>query len=94
MKSLVPSLYRAALDDSRPLEPDLEQLIEATAARLQAGEAVDLDQFIAAHPEYADQLRELLPAVELLVRMGEAPAEHLATERLTHCPTSNWVTSA
>jgi serine/threonine protein kinase len=75
MKSRVASLPVSAVDDSRPLEPDLEQLIEATAARLQAGEAVDLDQLIAAHPEYADQLRELLPAVDMLVRMGNAPAE-------------------
>jgi eukaryotic-like serine/threonine-protein kinase len=75
MNSRTVSLHASALDDSRPLAPDLEQLIEATAARMQAGEAIDLDQLITAHPHYADELRELLPAVELLVLMGEAPAK-------------------
>ena len=48
MKSRIASLHVSALDDSRPLPPDLEQLIEATAARMQAGEAVDLEQLISA----------------------------------------------
>ncbi len=75
MKSLLTSLPVGSFVDSQPLDPALEQLIEAAASQIQAGEPLDVEQLIAAHPKYAQQLRQLLPAVEMLVRMGEAPPE-------------------
>ena len=68
MKSVLTSL-----DISQPANQKLEQLVEVAAQRLQNGEAVEIDQLVAAHPEYADELRELLPAVEMLARLGDAP---------------------
>ena len=65
MKAVVSSL-----DATQPIDARLEQIIEAATTRLQNGEPMDLDELAAAHPEYADQVRELLPAVEMLVRLG------------------------
>jgi serine/threonine protein kinase/Flp pilus assembly protein TadD len=54
-------------------------LIDDLAARMQAGEPVDLDEFLAEHPEQADELRQLLPALQVLADVasfGESRAAH------------------
>ena len=55
----------------------LENLIEEFASRLEAGEVLDVAEFAAAHPEYAEQLLyRVLPTMLLLAglqRLGEAP---------------------
>jgi eukaryotic-like serine/threonine-protein kinase len=48
------------------------EVVEALAARLQAGEAVDLEACARAHPECADRLRQLLPAVRMLADLGRS----------------------
>src|SRR5262245_5072538 len=64
-------------------DPALDNLIEEVANRVQAGGAVDVEALARAHPAHADQLRQLLPAVQVLARLGdgssreggEAPAD-------------------
>src|SRR5262245_26499433 len=54
----------------RPVSCELQELIETTTKGLQQGLSLDIQQLIADHPMFADQLRELLPAIEMLVRLG------------------------
>jgi serine/threonine protein kinase/uncharacterized protein HemY len=44
----------------------LADVVEALTARLKAGEVVDLDGCLGAHPEHAAELRRLFPALALL----------------------------
>src|SRR5438067_8870757 len=60
-------------------DPVLAELVEEVTDRLQAGESVDLEALAARHPGRADELRRLLPALEMLAaagggRDGPAPA--------------------
>jgi serine/threonine protein kinase/tetratricopeptide (TPR) repeat protein len=48
----------------------LARLVEEVADRLRAGEAVDLEEYAGRHPERAEELRRLLPALELLAAAG------------------------
>jgi serine/threonine protein kinase len=52
----------------------LGELIDDIAARLQAGEPVDVEAVMRAHPEYARQLERLLPAAGLLAALGQSAA--------------------
>src|SRR5215831_18773888 len=56
---------------------ELAELIDGLAARLQAGEAVDVEAVAREHPAHAGQIRELLPALgaldELSRSRGEGP---------------------
>jgi serine/threonine protein kinase/WD40 repeat protein len=59
----------------------LEQIIEAAVSELEDGDAFDVESLAATHPEFADQLRDLLPMVAALVELGGAvgdPAELIA----------------
>ena len=65
-----------------PADPsaELALLVERLSARLEAGEAVDLEAVAREHPEHAAELRDLLPAVALMVnlsRSGEMNAENV-----------------
>src|SRR5438876_6096283 len=51
-------------------EASLDLLIEELAAKLQAGESVDAEAYIAYHPDHADQLRQLWSTLEALARLG------------------------
>jgi WD40 repeat protein/serine/threonine protein kinase len=44
----------------------LDDLIDALGKRIQAGEAVDAEAVVAAHPEHAAELRRVLPAIQAL----------------------------
>jgi serine/threonine protein kinase len=55
-------------------DPALGELMDDIAARLQAGESVDVEAVIGAHPDQAEQLRRLLPAVRLMAELGESAA--------------------
>jgi serine/threonine protein kinase len=52
--------------------PELENLLEEVAGRLEAGEALDVEAFAAAHPEHAEQLRRVLPTMLLLADLGRS----------------------
>jgi WD40 repeat protein/serine/threonine protein kinase len=64
-----PGLARqeSSLDD-----PAFAELIEDIVNRAQAGAAVDLAECIRQHPQYADALRRLLPAVQGLAELGRS----------------------
>jgi hypothetical protein len=53
-------------DPSRADEPILADLIEELTARLQAGEPVDASACARLYPQYAEQVGELMPALEAL----------------------------
>jgi serine/threonine protein kinase len=51
---------------------ELALLVERLSARLEAGEPVDVDEIAHEHPAYAAELRELLPAVALMVNLSRS----------------------
>jgi serine/threonine protein kinase/Flp pilus assembly protein TadD len=61
-------------------EDGLVPIIEELTTRLQAGERVDVEQYIQAHPEYAERLRNLVPALGVLAELGQAPFPEAAPE--------------
>ena len=71
MKRTPDKLLSAAASD-----PALAQLCDEIIERLQAGDAVDMASLALEHPEHADQLRRLLPALEALVDLGASAAQH------------------
>ena len=64
--------------------------------KVQAGELVD-PEAVAGHPEYADQLRLLMPALEMLADLGQSVAQEGTRPRrpgTTRSPGSaSWATS-
>lgn len=57
----------------------LYDLIEQVTQRLQRGEPVDISELLAAHPQQAERLRQVLPAVEILADLhGTAAARGAA----------------
>jgi WD40 repeat protein/serine/threonine protein kinase len=44
----------------------LAELVEQFTARLEAGEVIDVETFALAHPDHAEELRRLLPALQAL----------------------------
>jgi serine/threonine protein kinase/tetratricopeptide (TPR) repeat protein len=59
-------------------DPALAELVERLTAELQGGGSVDLDAISANHPEYADRLRQLLPALEVLADLGRSAGHEAA----------------
>ena len=51
------------------------ELLESLVSRLQAGESVDVEAFLAEHPAEAEQLRPLLPAVQALAEVSQSGAD-------------------
>ena len=66
----------SARSQGRRADPGLADLIEGLTAQLQGGEEVDLDALAAEYPDRADQIRSLLPALELL---GDLRSSSLST---------------
>ncbi len=60
-----------SLADPAEGDPVLADLVERLTAQLQAGETPDLSACVRQYPEYADQLRGLLPALKALAGMGK-----------------------
>jgi WD40 repeat protein/serine/threonine protein kinase len=59
-------------------DPVLDDLLADFANRLHAGEAVGVETYVQEHPERADELRRLLPAVQILTDLeGMAGAEDM-----------------
>src|SRR5690349_21480780 len=75
MKSRLEFSIKNSDDDAGAIDPALERLIERVAAKLQAGEPMQIDEVVAAHPEFAHELAKLLPAIEMLVHVGNSPPE-------------------
>ena len=59
--------------NTEALERDpLEQLAESFLNRFRAGERPSLSEFTAAHPELADEIRSLFPALVEMEQAGSA----------------------
>jgi eukaryotic-like serine/threonine-protein kinase len=71
MKSAPDHVLSAAAAD-----PVLAHLCDEIIERLQAGDGVDMASLALEHPDHADRLRRLLPALEALVDLGVSAAEH------------------
>ena len=71
MKSIPDNFLSAATSD-----PALTELCDEIIERLQAGDRVDMASLALEHPEYADQLRRLLPALEALVNLGASAVQN------------------
>src|SRR5215471_9508972 len=50
----------------------LAEVVEEFTNRLQAGESVDVEAYAQRHPEHAERLRQLLPALALLAEVGRS----------------------
>jgi WD40 repeat protein/serine/threonine protein kinase len=56
----------------------LGELVTEITDRFQAGEAVDIEQYIARYPERAEELRQILPTLELLAVAGSVSGSAVA----------------
>lgn len=60
------------------IDSELVERVAELADRVQAGDAVDLDEFVSRHPQHAEQLRRMLPSIEMLAALaGPSRAEPL-----------------
>lgn len=50
----------------------LEELLEEVTNRLQTGEPIDVDSYAAAHSEYAEELRRVIPAMQVLAAFAHS----------------------
>ncbi len=60
---------------SAEIDPALGDLIAEITDRLQAGKPVDIEPYLARHPEWADRLRQLLPALAVMAGLGSSLGE-------------------
>lgn len=60
-------------DSSGVDDPILARWAAEVADRLQAGEPSDLTAYTREHPERAEQLRRLLPAIAMMAKLGAVP---------------------
>jgi serine/threonine protein kinase len=45
-------------------------LVAEITDKLQAGQPVEMEQYVARHPEWADRLRDILPALEMMAQVS------------------------
>lgn len=67
-----------ALPSAGPHAVELAELLEQSTVQVQGGEVIDWETLEREHPDYVDELRKLLPAVELLANLscsGQAAAQ-------------------
>ncbi len=58
--------------------PGLAERVAELADRIERGEPIDLDTMRQTYPELADRLHEMLPAIDLLAKLGRATEGELA----------------
>ncbi|HEY7309958.1 MAG TPA: serine/threonine-protein kinase [Gemmataceae bacterium] len=71
-----PSLSLGREEASNPV---LDELIAEITDKLHAGETVDVETYAAAHPDQAEELRRLLPALEMLAVAASSPGSEAAS---------------
>lgn len=57
---------------TKPADEDLARIIDDLAERLRHGEPLDWPACLRQHPRHAEALKQLAPALEILVNYGEA----------------------
>src|SRR3954467_1666488 len=65
----------SALHQDSPIDGELEAIVEGAIERAKKGQPVDIERLGALHPSYAEQLRTLLPTIEMLMRFGDASSQ-------------------
>jgi serine/threonine protein kinase len=58
----------------------LAELVEGFTRRFHAGEVLDVEAAVAAHPEHADELRRLLPALQALADLSRSASGDAAAD--------------
>src|SRR5437870_10268788 len=53
-------------------DPVLNEHIDELTNKLHAGEPVDIEAYVAQHPDYADKLRRLFPALQVLADLSRS----------------------
>ena len=60
-------------------DPILDDLVAEISQKLHAGQPVDVEAYAREHPELADSLRRMLPALQSLAELGpRAGAENVS----------------
>jgi serine/threonine protein kinase/tetratricopeptide (TPR) repeat protein len=77
MSQTEPPPSQASADD-----PVLADLVEELTARLQAGQAVDWEEYCRRHPAQADELRRLRPDLQALADLGTRAVQDAAAVAL------------
>jgi serine/threonine protein kinase/Flp pilus assembly protein TadD len=62
----------ANANPDRAADGSLAELIEELSAKIDSGEPVDLPAYLEAHPEHAEELHRLLPALQLLADLSRS----------------------
>src|SRR4051812_41351310 len=65
----------SGLQQDSPIDGELEAIVEGAIDRAKKGQSVDIEQLAALHPNFAEQLRTLLPTIEMLMRFGDASSQ-------------------
>ncbi len=60
----------------RSSDEAFDQLLEELTVQIQAGLPVDLGACASEHPEYAERLRKLMPAMQALMALGGVNQTH------------------
>ena len=63
---------RATMGESTEADAVLAELVEEITNKLQSGESVELSAYERDHPEQMEQLRKLLPAIEVLAELKDS----------------------
>jgi serine/threonine protein kinase/tetratricopeptide (TPR) repeat protein len=63
---------------ARATSPVLDRLVEELTNQIQAGASIDLEAYARQYPEYAESIRQLLPALEVLADLGRSAARGAA----------------
>jgi len=87
---ILPAFAARPAESSASRDAALAALVDDYLARLQAGDEVDPDAFAAEHPEHAERLGRLLPALELMDDMRRSSSSlgqnHSLTPLLMESP--------
>jgi WD40 repeat protein/serine/threonine protein kinase/tetratricopeptide (TPR) repeat protein len=59
---------------SEPIDDEYARLLEEISTRLQGGQSPDIEQYCRDYPHYAEDLRQLIPAMEMLGALAGPPS--------------------
>src|ERR1043166_3370261 len=74
----MPNNVQAHSDRSTSPSALLADLVDRLTARMQAGEPIDWDEVLRQHPEQAEELRRLRPALGVLNDLSRSADEHIS----------------